>query len=228
MAYQLGVDLGTTFTACAVSRDGRVEIATLGDRSAAIPSVLYLREDDTVLTGDAANRRAVTEPERLAREYKRRIGDPVPILLAGTPYSADVLVSKMLRWVMRQVALREGSSPEITAICHPANWGPYKRELVDGAAKQSEIGPFIMLTEPEAAAIFYASTEGMETGDIVAVYDLGGGTFDAAVLQKVETGFKLLGEPQGIERLGGVDFDEAVFAHVREALGGALDELDPN
>ena len=49
----------------------------------------------------------------------------------------------------------------------------------------------------------------------MAVYDLGGGTFDAAVLRKTEAGFEILGRPEGIERLGGIDFDEAVFAHVR-------------
>src|SRR5690606_1853545 len=82
-------------------------------------------------------------------------------------------------------------------------------------------------TEPEASAVFYAHQERIAPGAVVAVYDLGGGTFDAAVLRKTATGFELLGEPEGIERLGGIDFDAAVFAHVRTALGGKLDELDP-
>ena len=72
----------------------------------------------------------------------------------------------------------------------------------------------------------YATTERVEPGSVVAVYDLGGGTFDAAVVRK-NGGFTLLGRPEGIERLGGVDFDDAVFSHVRESLGDALDRLDP-
>jgi molecular chaperone DnaK len=68
VGYGLGVDLGTTFTAAAVERDGRVEMVTLGDRSAAVPSVVLVREDGQVLTGDAADRRAATEPDRVARE----------------------------------------------------------------------------------------------------------------------------------------------------------------
>src|SRR5690606_8123507 len=56
--------------------------------------------------------------------------------------------------------------------------------------------------------------------------DLGGGTFDAAVLRKTATGFATLGDPEGIERLGGIDFDEAVLTHVRRALGGKVEELD--
>jgi hypothetical protein len=61
---------------------------------------------------------------------------------------------------------------------------------------------------------------------VVAVFDLGGGTFDAAVLRRTEIGFDVLGEPQGIEHLGGIDFDAAVFHHVQGALGGAIQALD--
>ena len=75
MAYHLAIDLGTTYTAAAVRHSGRSEIVTLGNRSAVIPSVIFLREDETILVGDAANRRALTEPGRVAREFKRRIGD---------------------------------------------------------------------------------------------------------------------------------------------------------
>ena len=75
---------------------------------------------------------------------------------------------------------------------------------------------------------YYASQERVEPGSVIAVYDLGGGTFDAAVVRKTADGVELLGTPEGIERLGGVDFDEAVFAHVAAALGGALGELDPD
>ena len=61
--YALGIDLGTTYTAAAVWRDGRAQIVSLGGRGAAIPSVVLLREDETFLTGEAANRRGLTEPQ---------------------------------------------------------------------------------------------------------------------------------------------------------------------
>ena len=97
MGYSLGVDLGTTYTAAATWRDGKAEIATLGSRTAAVPSVVLVREDDTVLTGEAADRRAATEPDRVAREFKRRVGDTTPIFLGGSPYSAEVLMSRAAR-----------------------------------------------------------------------------------------------------------------------------------
>ena len=100
MGYALGIDLGTTYTAAATFRDGRVEIANLGNRAAAVPSVVLLREDETVLTGEAADRRGVTEPERVAREFKRRLGDTTPIFVGGTPYSAEALMARLLRSVV--------------------------------------------------------------------------------------------------------------------------------
>ena len=82
-------------------------------------------------------------------------------------------------------------------------------------------------TEPEAAAASYALGERVDIGSTIAVYDLGGGTFDAAVVRKTGvTTFSVLGVPQGIEQSGGVDFDDAVFGHVVAAVPG-LTEMDP-
>src|SRR3954453_17548361 len=95
--YALGIDLGTTYTAAATWRDGRAQIASPGGRGAAIPSVVLLRTDETFLTGEAANRRGLTEPQRVAREFKRRLGDTTPIMLGGAPHSAEALMSQLLR-----------------------------------------------------------------------------------------------------------------------------------
>ena len=82
-------------------------------------------------------------------------------------------------------------------------------------------------TEPEAAAAQYAAQTRINPGDKVAVYDLGGGTFDACVLEKTGSGFHALGTPEGVEHLGGVDFDEAVLRHVLSTLHTTLDPDDP-
>lgn len=227
MTYYLGIDLGTTYTAAAIYRDERAQIVELGNRSASTPSVIFLREDETILVGDAANRRALTEAHRVAREFKRRIGDPTPVLVGGSPYSAESLSAKLLRWVVEQVTTVQGSPPDRIAVTHPANWGPYKLDLLEQALRLADIGDALVLTEPEAAAIHHTTLEPLKPGMSVAVFDLGGGTFDAVVLRKTHDSFELLGEPEGIERLGGIDFDEAVFGFVVRALGGAFEELDP-
>jgi actin-like ATPase involved in cell morphogenesis len=134
-----------------------------------------------------------------------------------------------LRAVVDEVAKREGGAPAAVCISHPANWGPYKTDLLLQAVRLSGLDePVRFTTEPEAAAVFYAQQQRLEPGAIVAVYDLGGGTFDAAVLRKTAVGFDIMGRPEGIERLGGIDFDAAVFSHVARALGGKLEELDEN
>lgn len=222
----VGIDLGTTFTAAAVHRNGRTEIASLGNRAATVPSLVFLREDQTILVGEAAERRGLSEPRRLAREFKRRVGDSAPIMLGEAPYSAERLMAVLLKQVVAAVAEREGGPPRRVAVSYPANWGPFKTDLLRHAVDLAGLRGVSLLTEPVAAATHYASTERVDAGGVVAVYDLGGGTFDAAVLQKTATGFATLGDPEGIERLGGIDFDEAVFTHVRRALGGKAEELD--
>ncbi|MGW3965632.1 Hsp70 family protein [Amycolatopsis sp. NPDC005003] len=228
MGYGLGIDLGTTFTAAAVDRAGHVEMVTLGDRTAAIPSVVLLRADGGVLVGDAASRRAAVEPDRVAREFKRRLGDPTPVLLGGAPHSVASLMAHLLGYVVRTVAGQQGGRPDRITLTHPANWGPYKRELFEQVPKLTGIDRVGLITEPEAAAAHYAAQERLDDGAVVAVYDLGGGTFDATVLRKRNGGFEILGTPEGIEGLGGIDFDEAVFGHVDRALDGKLAEIDPD
>jgi actin-like ATPase involved in cell morphogenesis len=222
----LGVDLGTTYTAAAVVRDGRAEIVNLGNRAAAVPSLVFLRDDESILVGEAAERRGIGEPQRLAREFKRRVGDTAPIVLGPSPYSAERLSAQLLRWAVDTVSAREGGLPERVAVAHPANWGQYKVDLMRQAVELAGLGHAALITEPVAAAVYYANTARLDVGGVVAVYDLGGGTFDAAVLQRTDDGFAVLGRPEGIERLGGIDFDEAVVEHVRRALGPRAGELD--
>ena len=229
MSYELGVDLGTTFSAAAVHRDGRATISSLGRRAPTIPSVVFIRDDDTFLTGDAAERRAATEPERIVREFKRRLGDPTPLIVAGAPHSPESLTAKLLADMVAAVAQTEGGPPDQIVVTHPANWGRYKVELLTEAVTLAglDLSNVSFITEPEAAAVSYAAQERVDPGEIVAVYDLGGGTFDAAVLRRTDNGFSLVGRPEGIERLGGIDFDAAVFSHVTMSLGDVFANIDP-
>lgn len=228
MSYDLGVDLGTTYTAAAVRRGDDVRMLDLGTRGVSVPSVVFLKDDETTLVGEAAQRRGVSEGQRVAREFKRRLGDTTPIILGSTPYSAEALMARLLRWVVDQATQLEGGPPEHVTVTHPANWGDYKKDLLHQAIRIADIDAATVITEPEAAVLHYASQARVEPGRVIAVYDLGGGTFDAAVLRKTEDRFQYLGTPEGIERLGGIDFDEAVFNHVQRALAAAGAELDPD
>ncbi len=228
--YQLGIDLGTTWTAASICRDGAApESVALGTASAAVASVAFLAPDGTMLTGEPAQRRALTEPARVVREFKRRIGDSTPLVVGGRPVPAEVIAARFVARVIAEVAHREDGPPAAVVVTHPVEWGEHKKRSFAAALAAEDLQDLLFLTEPQAAAVAYASAQRVEPGRTVAVYDLGGGTFDAALVHKSADGtFALLGRPTGIERLGGVDFDDAVFAHVRDAVGAAWEELDPD
>ena len=219
MSYDLGIDIGTSYSAAAVRRDsGAVDVVGLGSIADSMPSVVYLSEDGTILIGDAANRRSVTDPQGAAREFKRRLGDSTPIILRTSPFSAEQLYARTLEHVVQRVIEREQGPPRNTIVTHPANWGPYKLELFSQALRISNLDA-TGLTEPAAAAWAYGAVDRVPVGAKLAIYDLGGGTFDAAVLEKTSDGFEPLGESTGIEHLGGVDFDAAILDWVRRAVG---------
>jgi molecular chaperone DnaK len=228
MTYSLGIDLGTTYTAAAIARGGRAEVVTLGYRMTSIPTVVVLTEDGTFLVGDPAERRATSSPERLAREFKRRVGDPTPLLLGGTPVSVDRLLAEVLGFVHRSVSQTEGGPPAATVVTHPANWGPFKRDVLIQGLRLAGMGDARLLPEPVAAATWYARAERLAPGATVAVYDLGGGTFDTVVLEMGRDGtFAVRGDPEGIERLGGVDIDAAVMGHVLRVIGVDAKGINP-
>ncbi len=226
MGYRLGVDLGTTFTAVAVANGQPPTMLGLGNRSLQVPSVLFLKPDGSFLVGEAAERRGALESDRVAREFKRRLGDHVPLLLAGIPYSAQALTAHLLRWVVDQATAQLGEPPTDTTITHPASWGPYRKELLQQVIALADVGPAHTCPEPVAAAVQYSTHSRVPVGVRLAVYDLGGGTFDVCVLDKTDEGFTIVGAAQGIERLGGVDFDEAVFRHVVASVEPVVRDLD--
>ena len=228
MAYYLGVDVGTSYTAAAIWRDRLVEVVPLGRRAPVVPSVVLLPEHGEVLVGEAAERSSADDPLRVAREFKRWLGEPTPVVLDGEPHSVEDLTARLLRWVVDEVTRREGTWPAGIAVTRPVTWGDYENELLRQAFVDAGLFDVTVVTEPEAAAVYYATYQRPRPGAVVAVYDLGGGTLDVAVLCKTDTGWEVLGQPRGIERLGGVDVDEAVFSHVTEVAGNPLDGLDPD
>jgi actin-like ATPase involved in cell morphogenesis len=187
--------------------------------------VLFLRADGTLLVGEAASRRAVAEPGRAAREFKRRMGDDVPIRLNGETFHAHELTGHLLRWVVDTVSEREGERPGHVVLTHPAGWGEYRRGLLAAAAGTAGLDDVGLLPEPIAAATWYAAQERVEPDSLIGIYDLGGGTFDASVVRKTGTGFEVYGEPGGDDSIGGVDFDHALLRYVGSAAGVDLAAL---
>ncbi len=222
---RLGVDLGTTWTAAAVHTAAGAEALQLATHTIATPSVVA-SADGTLVVGDAAERRMASDPAAGAREFKRRLGDSTPYVLSGVPYGAEALMAQLLRHVLETAEAQHGERPESVTLTHPANWGEFKLDLLREAARMAGLDDVELMPEPAAAARHYARLGRLAPGQTVVVFDFGGGTFDAAVVRNGDDGPELLGTPEGLERLGGVDIDHAVLAHVDAALDGQLGELD--
>jgi hypothetical protein len=157
-------------TAAAVLADGAPggpEMLPLGNRAMQVPSVLFVRDDGEVLVGEAAERRGVTEPARVVREFKRRVGDPVPLVVGGTPYSPQALVGRLLAWVVGVATERRGEPPAHVTVTYPANWGPFKRDLLGQAIAMADLVGAEVCTEPEAAAITFAWRNRVAEGERV-------------------------------------------------------------
>jgi actin-like ATPase involved in cell morphogenesis len=226
VGYSLGVDLGTTFVAAAIATATRVTIVKLGNQSVVMPATVYLREDGTLVTGEAASLQAVSNPDRIGIEMKRRLGNPTPVELGGEPYNVTALLGALLQDVIQKVIDTEGAPPERLMLTHPANWGPFRRTLFEEVPQFAGLDNPPAVTEPEAVTAHYATSRTLADGATMAVYDLGGGTFDATILRTQPGGIEILGIPDGIDRLGGVDFDEAILSYVDYVADGALSGLD--
>ncbi len=239
MSYSLGLDLGTTNSAAAIADEQGVRMLSIGHDGPIVESVVHLSVDGSITVGRAAARRAEGDPAGVAREFKRRFGDTTPLLLHGTPVAANDLTLQLATHLVAAATTLQGAPPSELVVCHPANWGAFKTSLLSDTFNNSALPPHQLITEPEAAAIHYASQARVADGTTIAVYDLGGGTFDVAILRKLpwspssraaQSGdlWERIGRPGGIERLGGIDFDTAIFQHVLHALDLDLDTYDDN
>ncbi|MQA09303.1 MAG: Hsp70 family protein [Pseudonocardiaceae bacterium] len=212
----LSVDLGTSNTAAVLSAHGRPPRVVEVDGSATMPSSVFADEDGTLLVGRDAERRARLDPSRFEPNPKRRV-DEGNLLLGDNVVSVTDALGAVLRRVNEETSRQLGGSiPDEVRLTHPAQWGPVRRNVLLSAARQAGLGSNLALVpEPVAAAAHYASLSGqaLGPGQSLAVYDLGAGTFDVAVVGATQHGFAVLAEG-GLPDLGGLDVDQALLEHV--------------
>jgi actin-like ATPase involved in cell morphogenesis len=216
--WVLAIDFGTSFTVAASRIADRPPEVIEIDGERRLPSVIMIDDGGEVMVGKSADDLASTNPGRVLRSPKSRLGEPAPVVLGGRPYSIVSLVAHLLRHVHAEAVRYHGSEPDQVRLTHPATWsGPLRRQLL-AAAGQAGISDAVLVPEPVAAAIAYADEGAVPDGGHVLVYDLGGGTFDTAALQSSSTGFVVVGRPGGDPRLGGELFDELLANTIGERL----------
>lgn len=228
MANFIGIDLGTTFSAVGHLDDtGRPVIVRNRQGENITPSVVSFSSDDVVHVGESARKTLGIDPNTRGR-FKRDMGTSTRYELRGKEYSPTTLSSLVLKKLREET---EASIGQVhgAIVTIPANFANEAREATMEAAKLVGLEVKHIINEPTAAALFYAYEADESLGGVYAVYDLGGGTFDVSIINLSGQDVELLAT-DGVSRLGGDDFDEAVRKLVaekyRNQTGGKLDPTD--
>src|SRR5438046_3281664 len=250
MGRIVGIDLGTTnsLVAFADPQTGQPQCISGPYGSTLCPSVVSLDADGTIVVGEAARRRLLTQPERTIYSVKRLMGrGPADVQneLKLFPFRVDAESKNVIRV---RLGDRVFTPPEISAfilrelkncaeaffgepvdravITVPAYFNDAQRQATKDAGKIAGLEVLRLVNEPTAAALAYGLHE-KQRGK-VAVYDLGGGTFDISVLKLISTDegdiYQVL-STNGDTHLGGADIDNLLQAFVHEKIM-QTDEID--
>ena len=244
MAKIIGIDLGTTNSCVAVMESGNPKIIENSEGARTTPSVVAFTKDDEILVGQQAKRQAVTNPENTIFAAKRFIGRRFSD--AEVKRSVKIMPYKLVKakngdaWF--EVKGKQMSPPEISAhvlkkmkqtaeeylgtevteavITVPAYFNDSQRQATKDAGKIVGLEVRRIINEPTAAVFAYGlDKKGQAGGSKIAVYDLGGGTFDVSIIERhsLEEGdqFEVL-STNGNTFLGGEDFDHRLVEHLLE------------
>ena len=236
----VGIDLGTTNSLVATVRSGQTEVLPDLDNDFLLPSVVHYGldvDDDLVITvGKHAKSNAVNDPQNTVSSVKRLMGrnlsdidavhfpytfsqtdNGVPLLNLPNNQVNPIQVSSEILIALAQRAKQSlGGEIDGAVITVPAYFDDAQRQATKDAAKLAGLHVLRLLNEPTAAAIAY----GLDTGKegVIAVYDLGGGTFDISILRLHKGVFEVLATG-GDSALGGDDFDRLLADYLKNQLG---------
>ena len=220
----LGVDLGTTYSCVAHLDDtGRPAVLLLGDSEATTPSVVYFEEAGEVVVGTHARNVLRQHPERVIQHIKRRMGEPdFHIELDGRAYYPQQVSAKILEYVVTQALTvlgveRAGEDEPLAdaVITVPAYFGSAEREATRLAGEIAGLNVVGIINEPTAAALAYGVLRPGEARTVL-VYDLGGGTFDATVVEASTERIRAIATG-GDRHLGGADWDAVLLDTILDA-----------
>jgi molecular chaperone DnaK len=208
----LGTDLGTSNSAVVGNVNSQLRVFKTSDGSDVLPSVIYIDQRGHRLYGRRAYEQTRLSPDNVAKGFKRLMGTSTPIEFRASDraMTPEECSAEILRQLVSQ-ALLETNATEIvgTAITIPAAFNQMQSEATLRAASAAGLDRVVLLQEPIAAAMAQAKNN---SGQFL-VYDLGGGTFDLALIQNLSGSINIIGH-EGINMLGGQDFDRILINEV--------------
>jgi molecular chaperone DnaK (HSP70) len=206
--------------------DGRAVIVKSAIGENTTPSVVYFESDRNVLVGSAAKNSALLEPDRVAQLVKRDMGKDVRYRFNEADHSPETVSALILRELVRVTRLEKGQAIRDVIITVPAYFGVAEREATRRAGQIAGLKVLDVLAEPVAAALSYRVEDGAGAARHVLVYDLGGGTFDVSVIHFEGDDISVVCT-DGIDNLGGADWDRAIADHLLDTFIKDHPETDP-
>jgi molecular chaperone DnaK len=213
MSRIIGIDLGTTFSATALVRDGLPGIISQGN-SNIMPSVVGYTPEGKLLVGTPAQNQYVLHPDRTVRSVKRQMGEDTHVTLGDKSYTPQEISGIILRELKRNVEAQLGETVERAVITVPAYFSDIARQATVEAGEIAGFTVERIINEPTAAALAYGLDQTAEH-QMIAVYDLGGGTFDVSIIE-MDAGVVEVRSSHGDTQLGGDDFDDRLMNHLAE------------
>ena len=215
----IGIDLGTTNSACAVWKDGVATLIPnrLGD--ALTPSAVSIDENGAVLVGLPARDRQASHPHATATAFKRYMGTRRTTRLGKIDFTAEELSALVLRSLKEDAEAFLGEPVTEAVITVPAYFNDPQRKATHRAGELAGLKVERLINEPTAAALAYG-IHNLDTEQRFFVFDLGGGTFDVSIVEIFE-GIIEVRASTGDNQLGGEDFNEVLVALMRAQFAAA-------
>ncbi|MGK0387349.1 MAG: molecular chaperone HscA, partial [Maribacter sp.] len=237
----IGIDLGTTNSLVAYINDGKpVAVKDANGKNTLVPSVIHFDDNNKVIVGEAAKQKLITNPERTIYSVKRLMGKSftdvneqeqyfgykiinededklVKIKVGHKFYTPIELSAEILKELKTRIEKELDAEVTKAVITVPAYFNDTQRQATRDAGKLAGLDVLRIVNEPTAASLAYGVGLGNELDETVAIYDLGGGTFDISILD-IQNGIFDVLATNGNTYLGGDDFDKAVMKYWMEEL----------
>ncbi|MDB5185030.1 MAG: dnaK [Candidatus Saccharibacteria bacterium] len=233
MAKIIGIDLGTTNSAMAVMQSGKPEIIANSEGNRTTPSVVAVNKNGERLVGQVARRQQVTNSKNTIYEVKRLIGrnfkdeevqrdlklmgyeiikngNSVKVKMGDKEYSPEEVSAMILGKLKSDAEAFLGDKVTEAVITVPAYFDDSQRQATKDAGKIAGLEVKRIINEPTAAALAYGLDKAEKSDEKIAVYDLGGGTFDVSILELGDGVFEVK-STNGDTHLGGADFDRVII-----------------
>ena len=238
MGKIIGIDLGTTNSAMAAMQAGKAEIIANSEGGRTTPSVVPVNKNGERLVGQVARRQMVTNPKNTIYEVKRLIGrrwedeevqrdvklmsyemakanNHVKVKLADKEYSPEEISAMILGKLKADAEKFLGDTVSEAVITVPAYFNDAQRQATKDAGKIAGLEVKRIINEPTAAALAYGLDKAEKKDEKIAVYDLGGGTFDISILELGDGVFEVK-STNGDTHLGGADFDRVIINYLAD------------